>query len=170
MKGFFLIIGIVILAITLSGCTEVLPGQAPETPTPDQATREQDIAFAEAWNGSLSMIIPLRDRFSYDLEAQNWTAVAASAADLSAGTEQEYAAMSRFSVSLEVHGIQADYLRALQDLNLAAEEGSKAVGAATGNNASLAAEHSGRAESYLRSAGSYLDLATKAMDMYRAKG
>lgn len=163
MKGSLFLISIVILAICFSGCTDAPAGSSSAVPTPDQATREQDIAFAEALNGSLSTIIPLRDQFSRDLREQDWTAVAASAADLGAVTEQEYAAMSRFSVSPEVHGIQADYLRALQELNQAAEEGSKAVVAATGGNPGLAAEHSGRAESYLRSGGSYLDLATDAM-------
>jgi uncharacterized protein YceK len=167
MKGFYLILAAIILVISLSGCTEVLPGQSPENTTPDQATREQDLAFEQAWNSSLSMIMPLRDQFSRDLEAQDWSAVASSAADLMAGTEQQYASISRFSVSPEVHGIQANYLRALQELNQAAEDGSKAVVAATGNNPDLTVKHSGSAGSHLRSAGTYLDLATGAMDRYR---
>jgi len=170
MKGSFFIIVTIILAVSLSGCTGILPGQSPESPTPDQATREQDVAFREAWNGSLSTIIPLRDQFSRDLEKQDWTAVAASAPELMAGTEQQYYDMSRFSVSPGVHGIQANYLRSLQELNQAAEEGSKAVVAATGNNPELAVDHTGRAESHLRSAGSSLDLAKAAMDTYMRGG
>jgi hypothetical protein len=169
MKGFFLALVAVVLTVSLSGCTDVLPSQSPVTATPDLAAREQDAAFREAWNGSLPMIIPLRDRFSRDLAAQDWPAVAVSSADLMAATEQQYYEMSRFSVSPEVHGIQADYLRALQELNQAAEEGSKAVMAATGNNQELAAGHAGRAESHLLSAEASLNLATAAMDRYRAQ-
>jgi hypothetical protein len=170
MKGFFLILATIILVVSLSGCTEVLPSQAPVTPTPDLATREQDRAFSEAWNGSISTIIPLRDQFSGDLEKQDWTAVASSAADLMSATEQQYYEMSRYAVSPEVHEIQANYLRSLQELNQAAEEGSKAIVAATGNNPTAASEHSGRAESHLRIAESSLGLATEAMNRYVKSG
>jgi hypothetical protein len=166
MKGFFLILTIVILVVSLSGCTEVLPDQPPVTPTPDEATREQDSAFREAWNGSLSTIGPLKDQFSRDLEKQDWTAVTSSAADLMTATEQQYYEMSRYAVSPELHEIQADYLRYLQELNQAALEGSQAVVAATGNDSAVASEHSGRAESHLQSAGSYLDRAVKGLDSY----
>jgi hypothetical protein len=169
MKRFLFILTALLLALFISGCTEVLPGQSPVSPTPDQTSREQDLAFREAWNGSVSTIIPLRDQFSRDLEKLDWAAVGASAADLMTATEQQYYEMSRYTVSPEVHGIQADYLRALQELNQAAEEGSKAVMAATGNNQGLAVEHSGRAETYLRNAESSLNLAAEAMDRYMRK-
>jgi hypothetical protein len=169
MKGFLLIIAAIILVVSLSGCTEVLPGQSPGTATPDLATREQDNAFREAWNGSISTISPLKDQFSRDLGNQDWTATAASAADLMAATEQQYYEISRYAVSPEVHEIQVNYLRALQELNQAAEEGLQAVVAATGKSPEIAVEHSGRAESHLRSAESSLGLATVAMDRYVKK-
>jgi hypothetical protein len=170
MKGFFHILAVIILVVSLSGCMEVLPGEAPVTPTPDLATREQDNAFREAWNGSISTINPLKDQFSRDLKNQDWTAVAASAADLTAATEKQYYEMSRYAVSPEVHEIQANYLRSLQELNQAAEEGSKAVVTATGDNPTAAFEHSGRAESHLRSAESSLGLATEAMNRHVKSG
>src|SRR5512143_3902769 len=98
MKGFISILTIVILVVSLSGCTEVLPDQLPVTPTPDEATREQDSAFREAWNGSLSTIGPLKDQFSRDLEKQDWMAVTSPAADLMTATEQQYYEMSRYAV------------------------------------------------------------------------
>ena len=170
MKGFFLILAVISLIVSLSGCTEVLPGQAPVTPTTDLATREQDQAFTEAWNGSISTIGPLKDRFSRDLEKKDWTAVAASAAELMTATEQQYYAMSRYAVSPELHEIQADYLLYLQEVNQAAEEGSQAVVAVTGNNPEIAIEYSEKAETLIRSAESSLDLATEAMDSYAKKG
>ena len=170
MKGFFLSLTIVILVVSFSGCTEVLPGESPVIPTPDEATREQDNAFREAWNGSLSTIGPLKDQFSRDLVKKDWTAVTSSAADLMTATEQQYYEMSRYAVSPELHEIQADYLRYLQEVNQAAEEGSQAVVAATGNNPEIANEHSGKAETLIRSAESSLDLATEAMDSYAKKG
>jgi len=169
MKGFFLILGIVILAVSLSGCTGVLPGSSPVTPTPDLVTMEQDRAFREAWNGSISTISPLKDQFSRDLEKKDWPAVASSAAELMTTTEKQYYEMSRYAVSPELHEIQADYLRYLQELNQAAEEGSQAVVAVTGNNPEIAIEHSIRAETLIRSAESSLDLATEAMDRYAKK-
>ncbi|NTV00001.1 MAG: hypothetical protein HGA55_02620, partial [Methanoregulaceae archaeon] len=118
---------------------------------------------------SISTISPLKDQFSRDLGNQDWAAVAASAEDLMTATEMQYSEMSRYAVSQEVHKIQATYLRALQELNQAAEEGSQAVVAATGNNPEIAIEHSDRAESHLRAAESSLGLATQAMDRYGKK-
>jgi hypothetical protein len=166
MKGFLLILGMIVAAIALSGCTESPGGTAFTTPTIDQATRNQDLAFSLALNDSTSKIVPLYHQFSGDIAISNWTGVVSSGTALQAETEQQYFEMSQFAVSQQVHEIQANYLRSLQEMNQAADSGLKAASAITGRNTTLAGEYRNQAVVHLESAESYLNASIGAMNGY----